>query len=629
MVIHNNLPSVNAKRYTNIASEKLKKASERLSSGNRINSAADDAAGLAVSEKLRTQMRGLKQASRNCQDAVNLVQTFEGALAETDSVLQRCKELAAESANGNYTDLVDRKAIQLEYDQLMEEIDHIADTDFNGVFMLNGNPSISYYDTEIKTPVENLVYDPVYDESGNPVLDTESYRLSADYSGSPFGVKGMIAPTYNVNGSTVRTEFGNGSTDYFRITVNGVITNDDGTQDTERLSLMSPNNDIATAYRDETDANGNTVYICEKTVALNEDAEIKINLVTKATQKITYLTNAGGTPILDENGEKVPISKQWEINYEIKLADDSTPRFAMNDVSMNLRSDTVWNSDQDERYYTSDTSDGFIDHEVVYTKPLAIDSFSSYYFDLDNPKYNDVSNKIELDTGANGPDKVKLGLFGTRDSLTGLQHITPGKDLAYVQYWENRVPVNGVISFGAGSRGMSSSNGDTNIYPKAEIAYIAEIITNSVTRYNDDFELVIQTGTRTKDTVLVTFQYELNDTGDLKPDLNCTSAGLGLDKLSIDTQESANAAIDRLDLALNKITMVRAGFGATQNRLEHKIYNLKSTDENTAAAESGIRDADMAVEYNKFTKAQIVSSAAQSMLAQTSKLPQSILSLIS
>lgn len=632
MEIRSSLPAVHARRQMNIANEKLQKASERLASGYRVNSAADDTAGLAVSEKLRSQMKGLQQASRNCQDGINLVQTFEGALNETDSILQRCKELAAESANGEYNDPVDRKALQSEYDQLVEEINQISDTDFNGVFMLNGNPTIRYVDMEVETPVVNNSFEPVFDENGDPVLDAESYRVGADFSGSPFGVNGMFAPRYSVAGahSDVCTEYGNGDKGFFDIDVCGTYTGEDGTPRTITLSLMSPNNDIVESYRSDngTDENDNRYYTYSRTVTKPNDPVVKLNIVSKAVEKVTYLTNRSGAEILDADGERIPISKQWEMSYEISLADGTDPQFTLNNINFDYRADTYWNGDEKERYYTSDVSRGALDRETIYTKPFEIDSFSCYYFDQSDPTFNKVSNKINLDMGDNGPDKVKLGLYTNRNYLT-TNRIDEGDDLNYVQYWVNRAPVNGVITLNAGSRGMANSTGDTNIWPKPEIDYITEIVTNAVTKYNDDVDLVIQTGTRTKDSVQFTFEYELRDTGDLKSDLNCSSAGLGVDRLTIGTQTDANSAIDMIDHAINKVSMVRAGFGAAQNRLAHKINDLTNTNENITAAESGIRDADMATEYSDYTKAQIVSNAAQSIMSQTMQLPRSILSLIS
>jgi flagellin-like hook-associated protein FlgL len=125
-------------RYDGTNKSKLGKSLEKLSSGFAINRAGDNAAGLAVSEKMRAQLRGIEQAVNNAQDGISMVQTFEGALTESHNILMRMKTLAAQSANGTYDDQVDRAAIELEYEQLCQELDDISETDFNGIMVLDG-----------------------------------------------------------------------------------------------------------------------------------------------------------------------------------------------------------------------------------------------------------------------------------------------------------------------------------------------------------------------------------------------------------------------------------------------------------------------------------------------------------
>ncbi len=139
MRINTNTMALNTYNQYSVNTSKTAKSIEKLSSGLAINSAADDAAGLAISEKMRSQIRGLNQASQNAQDGISLVQTAEGALNETESILQRMRELAVQAENDTNT-ADDREAIQQEIDQLVEEIDRISDTtEFNSRTLLNGN----------------------------------------------------------------------------------------------------------------------------------------------------------------------------------------------------------------------------------------------------------------------------------------------------------------------------------------------------------------------------------------------------------------------------------------------------------------------------------------------------------
>ena len=140
MVVQHNMQAMNANRMLNITTGAQSKSTEKLSSGYRINRAADDAAGLTISEKMRKQIRGLDQASTNAQDGVSSVQTAEGALTEVNSMLQRMNELAVQAANGTNSKESDRQAIQDEIDQLTTEIDRVAETTkFNEIYLLKGD----------------------------------------------------------------------------------------------------------------------------------------------------------------------------------------------------------------------------------------------------------------------------------------------------------------------------------------------------------------------------------------------------------------------------------------------------------------------------------------------------------
>ncbi|MBR4781163.1 MAG: flagellin [Lachnospiraceae bacterium] len=139
MRINHNISALQTNAHMRRTDNALDKAMERLSSGFKINKASDDAAGMAISRKMKTQIAGLERSSMNCSDGISVIQTAEGALNEVSSILQRCRELAVQSANDTYSD-DDRAAVQLEIDQLMEEIQRISDTtEFNTKTLLDGN----------------------------------------------------------------------------------------------------------------------------------------------------------------------------------------------------------------------------------------------------------------------------------------------------------------------------------------------------------------------------------------------------------------------------------------------------------------------------------------------------------
>ena len=143
LTINTNVASLNAQRNLGVSQSNLAKSMQRLSSGLRINSAKDDAAGLAISDRMTAQIRGLNQAARNANDGISLAQTAEGALQETTNILQRMRELAVQGANDTNSDS-DRASIQAEIDQLVEEIDRIAGTTkFNGKAVINGDLALA------------------------------------------------------------------------------------------------------------------------------------------------------------------------------------------------------------------------------------------------------------------------------------------------------------------------------------------------------------------------------------------------------------------------------------------------------------------------------------------------------
>jgi flagellin len=177
MIINHNIPALNTYNKLTINNKGMASSLEKLSSGLRINKAADDAAGLAISEKMRSQIRGLDQASRNAQDGISLIQTAEGALNETHSILQRMRELSVQSANDTYTSS-DRSQIQLEIDQLTEEIDRIANTtEFNGKSLLDGTTSAYVSSDKLTTKIFMRDGLRILDQFGQKAAGGGNYKL--------------------------------------------------------------------------------------------------------------------------------------------------------------------------------------------------------------------------------------------------------------------------------------------------------------------------------------------------------------------------------------------------------------------------------------------------------------------
>lgn len=578
MVVQHNMNALNAynKLNTNVAG--LKKSSEKLSSGYRINRAGDDAAGLAISEKMRSQIRGLTQAKRNSQDGISMIQTFEGATQESHSILQRMKELASESANGTYQNDVDRDAIQLEFNQLNDELDQIADTDFNGVVMLNGgemadgtraaNDKFDYVNATRQAQQVGTAggYVKAIDSSAYAGTNSETvtFTASVDKDGKVTweksdGAKGTVG--YVVADTANKAQGG--------FTYDGAVVTVDTSKivagDTITINFEKKNDAVGTQP-------GTTGYNVDigKTGGDKTDGSAG---VTSATIALTAGTKVTSQEIADAfnalNG----------ITIGETFAKDAT-----NGTNMTVNGVTV----------PADATLAEIgkvgDGKLVVDKNKKIS-----YVDRAGTAY-----ELATITGAKMANGATNAGTVTTTVNVGQATYTPANDKAI-----------------------------TLVEPKSKVSQSNSNNTATAPLTYTD-HMVLQTGARTKDSVDFTFNYSTTGMGDLKANLDVSSreGGLNTKNLSLATAADANTAIDKIDNAINKVSMVRATFGATQNRLEHKIENLTTTNENLTEAESGIRDTDMASEMLSYTKYNVLQQAAQSMLAQANQQPQSILQLL-
>lgn len=569
MVVQHNMNALNAynKLNTNVAG--LKKSSEKLSSGYRINRAGDDAAGLAISEKMRSQIRGLNQAKRNSQDGISMIQTFEGATQESHSILQRMKELASESANGTYQNEVDRDAIQLEFNQLNDELDQIADTDFNGVVMLNGGEMAD------GVKATNGKFDYVNSIRDAQQLGTAGGYIKAVDTGAYAGSNNetvTFTVTKNDDGTytwdtkaspdakgTVGTET-NGGFSYdgavFTVDTSKLVTGDTITVNFSKSEPASGKGPVTTGYNIDGGDTGVVTLDKNPLAAAAEDGVITSEKIAEAANalnglKLTYAATKGADTLTltTVNGIKPDTAKDVTI---AKLGDNESITLAKDGTTIN--------------YVGADGN----------------------------------AVKIgELQTVKAGAAAAKAGTVTVEVNLA---------DATYTPAKANTVKV---------------------VEPKAKVSEANSNKTATAPLTYSD-HMVLQTGSRTKDSVDFTFKYTTDGMGDLKSNLDLSSRanGLGTKNLSLATQEDANTAIDKIDNAINKVSMVRATFGATQNRLEHKIENLTTNSENLTEAESTIRDTDMASEMLNYTKFNVLQQAAQSMLAQANQQPQSILQLL-
>ena len=698
MVVQHNMTAINANRYFGINNTKLSKSLEKLSSGYAINRAGDNAAGLAVSEKMRAQIAGINQGVKNAQDGISMVQTFEGALTETDSILQRMRTLATQSANGTYQNDVDREAIQLEYDQLNDELNQIADTDFNGVVVLNGG--------EMADGLKQVDGEFDYANKKQQVIDkaTEEAQKSVDAASSALE-----------KAKTALTEKN------FDLSANGQANEWNTVDDTAYNKTAADKLwvDLGYTKADGTTADTSKVSSVDITFKLGDDGKTWTavsgkdnagNAVdsAKLTAAIAAATTASGTGMSGLGGVKFTVGGA-EVNAifdatKAKAGDTITLTFTNADSSKKAPTNVGF---KDDSYDTTGLTAGSVTAAPKATIGELTDADMTQTI-ADTVKALD-GQKLTYTAAAGAVTKVDLngvevtaagGVITLKDADGNVLKDSDGNDIkVFAKNEAGKITISTLNADGTaagkkimeiaaptlatGTAGsfnttlavdvvdykdaaleanvkagkdadLGTSNDAQEALAKAEADYanaVAEqgklsdfeaakayLAKNGVSvsdsndastatlTYKDN--VTLQVGARTKDSVNFTFKYSSDGLGELKADMDCSARGLGTDKLSLATQEAANAAIDKIDNALNKVSMVRGTFGAVQNRLEHKIDNLNVTSENLTSAESRIRDTNMAEEMMNFTKNQILSQASQSMLAQANQLPQGVLSLL-
>lgn len=567
MVVQHNMNALNAynKLNTNVAG--LKKSSEKLSSGYRINRAGDDAAGLAISEKMRSQIRGLTQAKRNSQDGISMIQTFEGATQESHSILQRMKELASESANGTYQNEVDRDAIQLEFNQLNDELDQIADTDFNGTVMLNGGEM-----------ADGL-------KAANGKFDYANATRDAAQIGTAGGyIKGVDTGNYaGTNKETVTFTY---------------TQKDDGTfewkNSADALQTVTSNANGGFTYDGAVFAVDTSKLVNGDTIVVDFDTASAA--VGKGPVTTGYNIDGSDTGVvkLDKNPLK-EAAKDGVITSE-KIAEAAN---ALNGLTLT---------------YTATKGADALTLAKVNGKATKAGAAYEIAKLSENESIQIADDGVTINYVKKGSAAVKIG---------ELQDVKAGAVAAK----DGNVTV--TVNLADASYTPAKANSVAVVEPENKVSQAnSNVSATAPLTYTD--QLTLQTGARTKDSVNFTFAYKTDGMGDLKANLDVSSRANGLNtkNLSLATAKDANTAIDKIDNAINKVSMVRATFGATQNRLEHKIENLTTTNENLTEAESGIRDTDMASEMLNYTKYNILQQAAQSMLAQANQQPQSILQLL-
>ena len=590
--ITHNLVAMNAGRMFSINSKDRAKSTEKLSSGYKINRSADDAAGLAISEKMRRQIRGLSQGVENAQEGIGVCQVADGALAEVNAILHRITELSVKAANGTNSES-DRQTIQQEIHHLLAEIDRIGDTtEFNQKRIFQGADEIRYNSdgttmAEGDIPFSDFVLSdvdlghfPFEDGSGANHLQLEAIVDNPD----------SIA-----NGKVYRLIYGNGSTSSSSIRF---------TYEKDGQTITSPpvafGSLEASNYISGTDITGNPYW--SRDFVYTDPAN---GIGVKITQKV----------VADDSGTD-------EKNYHISYSFENT---GTTDVSMDFmfHVDTAYNeNDTCEGYFANgnrmDTTriysesgspftDGYTNNNIYDGVP---DSFS--IVDVNNALA--FSEKISFPNGK--PDSLSVGLYhdidewSYYDSLgSSFGHNAIGRDLGFsLLYNLNMTAGNSKdISF---DYGIAATGNDANLQ-----GVPLQKNNSPVGDHYGNLSLWIHSGAEAGVGQWLQFG-EMN------------TKVLGINRLDASTVNGAEKALDEVKGALKYISRLRGDIGAQQNRLEHTINNEKNIVENTISSESSIRDTDMATELVRNANLNILQQAAQSVLSQANQQSNHVLSLL-
>jgi flagellin-like hook-associated protein FlgL len=618
MVVQHNMQAMNANRMLGVITSSQSKTTEKLASGYKINRAADDAAGLSISEKMRKQIRGLDRASTNAQDGVSAVQTAEGALTEVHSMLQRMNELATQASNGTNSE-TDRQAIQDEIDQLVTEIDRVAETTkFNEIYLLKGA-------REGSTSTQLAA---AHDAGLKGTLTADGKGTSIFQYGSELkdGSKVTIAGKEYTIGSTPKNDNSFDTLANGKLVANSLVNAGDSvTIDGETTTLVNKiSASAATVAASNTlnlkandtfvDKDGNTWKIANAT----SEAAFEVALADLSK----YLT--AGSLITMANGAATSIS----VVEELEKGELSTKDLAANITAVRN------NLKEGDSYTTSGVTKTLYDATAASAAGVAATGVESFH---------DISESIkemEIDGTAAVTINGTAYTLGTKtDEAAGVY--TREDVIAMIQEGDR-------VSMDGGTNtyyiyGVSDTADENSITKEEAYRMMTEELTKASSIGTDTAASVTHKGNGkfeiTQGSVEITDPLSFNlhvgadadMTNKITVDISSMSAsGLGVKGLDVSdvTGTSATYAIDAIADAISKVSAQRSALGAVQNRLEHTIANLDNIVENTTAAESRIRDTDMAEMMVEYSKNNILAQAGQSMLAQANQATQGVLSLL-
>jgi len=746
MRINHNMMAINTHRQMLVSQTAGAKSMEKLSSGYRVNRASDDAAGLAISEKMRGQIRGLNQASRNAQDTISLIQVAEGALAETHSILQRMRELSVQAANDTNTD-ADRFELNAELQQLKNEIDRIGNsTEFNTRKLLEGSakgvadeiPGTAKNNNNSNINIDPLKFQAMQASIGNDkswsfdgaymfLKTNQTYDGStppnAVYNASDFKLVGPDGKMYDFRELSVYTNVNPGELEPGVIvavtpekitlgTAGAISLNGANGIKYEKGLTVAENVDMnkitsvgsGTLLAAGTKIAASSITLAEdsytglgsgeitftsgvfnltlngeqlgpistpdiRTITLNSGAVLELdafkgiitvksgNIILGDTLTLTADTvlAAGSTLSPDSQvvgGSEIAIQANYhltdgELGANVTIGNNV--RLGTGDVTqieegsvLAKGSDITLLDDVELKLNVAGTEIGVVwdnDSGVLKVNGVVVAPNKTITLEDGTVLMNRGKGKIEVMTGRinlardlvpsptpNTPqptENVASYHIAKDSTLMAGTSVKKGTllEAGTVISEKNKPYYPGSVTLGAYGKTLQfSANAGNGLEARYHELKTSEGITFIFSRYepassNLRDSIMAQIGANSGQTTFVSM-------GDMR------ARALGVADVDIGSKWGAATGIETVNNALQRVSHQRALLGATQNRLEHTISNLDTAAENMQAAESRIRDVDMAREIMENTKQNILQQAAQAMLAQANQIPQNVLQLL-
>ena len=609
-VINTNISSLTAQRNLGTSQASLATSMQRLSSGLRINSAKDDAAGMAISDRMTSQVRGLNQAARNANDGISLAQTAEGGLASVGDSLQRIRELSIQSANSTNS-ASDRASLNGEAQSLLAEISRVASTtQFNGLNLLDGSFTASQFQVGANA---NQTISVSIGGANTSQIGTYQQTGTAVTSTAFTGTNLTITP----NGSTVATTIGvsvaTGSAG------NNLVSADSAAAKALAINAKTVETGVSAAASNTL---GGSAPVARAGLA---SGALVINGVSIGA------IGASTSAVTQGQGAATAINAQTNLHGVTAVADASTGALTLtaadgrNIAITSLTADAAGAAAiQNATGLDASTGANASGNQVTtLTFAAGVTGSGTGLAANDTVTVGGLTYQFALTAGSVTAGNIKVDM-GAALGATAAAVTATFKLAVQAQYTAGNTSV--VVS-GTGPLVFT----DDKVGGTTTPTFVSATGVTSFANTTSGTAAADGGGNTSRGTLTLSSATGFTIAGSVAADggLSTTSASLStLSTANISTVAGANKAISLVDGALSQVNTLRAGLGAVQNRFTAVVTSLQTTSENLSASRSRIQDADFAAETAALSRAQILQQAGTAMVAQANQLPQGVLALL-